>query len=109
MSDTLYKLCYYVPEESLEATKEAIFNAGAGKMDTYDRCCFQSKGEGQFRPLQGSDPHIGQTDQLETVTEYRVETVCPEHVVEAVIRALREAHPYEVPAIDLWALAPLPA
>lgn len=96
-----YKLCVYVPEAALEAVKDAVFEAGAGRQGAYDRCCWQVRGEGQFRPLAGSDPHIGSLNRVEQVAEYRVEMLCPGDRVVAVVAALRKAHPYEEPAFDL--------
>lgn len=100
-----YKLCIYVPEDALEAVKEAVFAAGAGRQGAYDRCCWQVRGEGQFRPLEGSDPHIGQRGAVARAPEYRVEMLCPAACIGAVVAALREAHPYEEPAFDLIPLA----
>ena len=96
----MYKLTVYIPETHLEAVKEALFAAGAGRYAAYDRCCWQVLGQGQFRPLAGSDPFIGQAGVEERVQEYRVEMICVDAAVEGVTRALRAAHPYEEPAFD---------
>ena len=108
MTDTIFKLCFYVPDTHAEQVKQAVFEAGAGKMGDYDCCSFQTLGEGQFRPLDGSNPFLGQQGQVEVVREYRVETICPANCLQSVISALRLSHPYEEPAIDLWKLEPLP-
>lgn len=97
----MFKLCFFVPEESVENVKNAIFDAGAGKLGDYDRCAWQILGQGQFRPLEGSHPHLGEQNRLEKVSEYRVETICPEEHIHGIIAALRLAHPYEEPAFDL--------
>ena len=96
----MYKLTIYIPESHLETVKEALFAAGAGHYAAYDRCCWQVLGQGQFRPLEGSDPFIGQTGEVERVAEYRVEMICTDDAVDAVVSALRAAHPYEEPAFD---------
>jgi hypothetical protein len=101
----MYKLCFYVPESHLEPVKQAIFEAGAGCIGQYDQCCWQIKGQGQFRPLTGSQPFIGGLGVLETVDEYRVEMVCADDCISAAVAALRSAHPYEEPALDCWLLA----
>mgnify|MGYP005750247377 CR=1 FL=1 len=101
---TVFKLCFYVPVDHVEAVKAAVFAAGAGRIGNYDCCAWQVAGEGQFRPLAGSHPHIGQRDQIEKVAEYRVEMVCAEACLPAALAALRAAHPYEEPAIDVWPL-----
>lgn len=104
----VYKLCFYVPEDHAEAVKTAVFQAGAGRIGNYDCCSFQVRGWGQFRPLDGSNPFIGDQGEIETVDEFRVEMICAEEHLRAALSALRLAHPYEEPAIDLWKLEDLP-
>jgi hypothetical protein len=101
----MYKLCFYVPETHLEEVKAAVFETGAGRIGDYDSCCWQVAGEGQFRPLSGSDPFLGEQGNVERVVEYRVELVCDEQSVRPAIAALYRAHPYEEPAWDAIALA----
>jgi len=103
----MYKLAFFVPESHLESVKAAVFASGAGRLGDYEACCFQTRGQGQFRPLQGAQPHIGAVGELETVEEYRVELVCEDHRIRAAITALIEAHPYEEPAYDVWPLSDL--
>ena len=103
----MYKLVFYVPESHLDATKAALFAAGAGRIGNYDACCWQVLGQGQFRPLAGSQPFIGSNGQLEQLAEYRVEMVCADEHIQAAIRALRQAHPYEELALDVWRLSDL--
>lgn len=105
----MYKLVFYVPESHLDAVKAAVFAAGAGRIGNYDACCWQVLGQGQFRPLSGSQPFIGSAGQVEQVAEYRVEMVCADEHIQAAIRALRQAHPYEEPAFDVWRLSDLAA
>lgn len=100
----MMKLCVYVPVSHLDTVKAALFAAGAGRIGDYGDCCWQVLGEGQFRPLEGSDPYLGRAGELENVAEYRVEMLCPDAVVEDVLAALNEAHPYEEPAWDLSAV-----
>lgn len=97
----MYKLCVYIPEAEVEEVKRALFDAGAGRIGNYSDCCWQVLGSGQFRPGDGSQPFVGKPGEVEQVAEYRVEMVCADDSVEAVIAALRAAHPYEEPAFDL--------
>ena len=101
----MHKLVFFVPESHLETVKSAVFAAGAGRIGNYDSCCWQVAGTGQFRPLDGSNPFIGVTNQLEQVAEFRVEMVCDDNCVKAAVAALRKAHPYEEPAFDVWQLS----
>jgi len=100
----VYKLGFYVPASHLEEVKSALFAAGAGRIGNYDHCSWQVLGQGQFRPLPGSDPYLGQPGEVEQVDEYRVEMVCAAQCVKAAVVAMRDAHPYEEPAWDLVAL-----
>ena len=95
MSYPFYKIELYVPESHLAAVKTAMFEAGAGRVGNYDCCAWQTRGEGQFRPLDGSSPFLGNQGQIETVIEHKLEMVCEEQCLEAVIAALKRAHPYE--------------
>ncbi|VUD56707.1 GTP cyclohydrolase 1 type 2 [Thalassocella blandensis] len=97
----MYKLVFYVPATHVEAVKEAVFAAGAGTIGFYDKCAWQTEGLGQFRPLEGSDPFLGASGELEKVNEYRVEMVCEESCIKAAVSALKQAHPYEEPAFDV--------
>ena len=94
----MYKIGLYVPDSHVEAVKQAMFAAGAGRIGNYDSCSWQTLGQGQFRALQGSQPYVGQKGSVERIAEWQVEMVCEEAAVKAVITALRAAHPYEEPA-----------
>jgi len=97
----MYQLIFYVPETHLEKVKDALFSAGAGKYKNYDQCCWQIKGEGQFRPLKSSSPFIGSLERLEKVDEYRVEMVVKDEIIRIAVAALLNAHPYEEPAYSV--------
>ena len=90
-----YLLYFYVPESHLEAVKQAVFDVGAGRQGNYDQCCWQTKGTGQFRPLEAAKPHIGMSGVVEQIPEVRVEMICEGHSVPQVRAALIESHPYE--------------
>jgi len=103
--DKLYQLVFYVPESHLETVKQAVFAAGAGRLGNYEHCCWQIRGQGQFRALEGSNPFIGTVGDIQQLDEYRVEMVVIEPCWRQVIDALRQAHPYEEPAYSLWPLS----
>ncbi len=91
----MYQLCFYVPEEAADEVKQAIFDTGCGRIGNYGQCCWQTRGTGQFRPLAGSDPAIGEHGRLETVKELKIEMVCADEHIQAAVEALKRAHPYE--------------
>lgn len=98
----MYKICIYIPASHIEQVKNAMFAAGAGKIGNYSGCSWQVLGEGQFMPLAGSHTFIGEEGHLERVSEYKVEMVCEDTCIKEVIAALKQSHPYEEPAYQIW-------
>lgn len=96
-----FKLSFYVPESHLEIVKQALFNVGAGRQGNYEHCCWQCLGQGQFRPLENSNPSIGSLNTLTYVEEYKVEMLCAADCITDVVQALKTAHPYEEPAFEV--------
>jgi len=94
----------FVPRESLDTVRDALFAAGAGKIGDYERCSWYAAGTGTFKGGPGTSPSLGESGREERVSELRLETVFPEELHEAVIAALRAAHPYEEPAYDVYPL-----
>jgi hypothetical protein len=98
------KLVWFVPPLALDTTREAVFAAGAGRIGAYTRCSWSTLGTGTFYGTADTSPAIGAAGRDERVVEYRVETVLPADKLDAVLAALRRAHPYEEPAIDVYPL-----
>lgn len=98
------KLVVFVPGETLETVREALFAAGAGQIGAYERCSWYGEGTGTFLGGEGSAPSVGAPGREEHVREFRLETVYPAELETEVVRALRGAHPYEEPAFDLYDL-----
>ena len=98
------KLVVFVPEEALDTVRDALFEAGAGRIGAYERCSWYTAGTGTFLGGEASDPTIGEKGREERVPEFRLETVFPEERHEQVVSALRRAHPYEEPAFDVYSL-----
>lgn len=96
------KLEVYVPEGYANSLKKALAAAGAGKLGTYDSCIWECSGTGQFRPLSGSTPFLGTEGQVETVAEIKLEMIVECSRLDAVLKTLRAAHPYETPAFQYW-------
>jgi hypothetical protein len=100
-----YKLVWFVPADALEATRDAVFRAGAGRIGRYERCSFFTEGTGTFLAGEGARPTIGEVGGEERVREVRVETVVPSDRLSEVVAALVAAHPYEEVAYDVYPLA----
>jgi hypothetical protein len=101
---TRVKLVWFVPLRHLDATRAAVFSAGAGRIGDYERCSWHTLGTGTFRGLDGTSPAVGAAGSDEQVEEARVETVVPRDRLAEVVEALRGAHPYEEPAFDVYDL-----
>ena len=99
------KLVVFVPREALDTVREALFAAGAGRIGDYERCSWYTEGTGTFRGGESTAPSVGQPGREERVAELRLETIYPSEREGQVVNALREAHPYEEPAFDLYVLA----
>lgn len=98
------KLVWFVPLSHLDATRDAVFDAGAGKIGDYGRCSWFTEGTGTFFGGEDADPSVGERGREERISELHVETVAPVDRLEAVVAALRAAHPYEEPAYDVYPL-----
>jgi dinuclear metal center YbgI/SA1388 family protein len=99
-----YKIVVFTPESDLERVSEAMFAAGAGRIGHYSECSFRLHGTGTFFGSDATNPAVGQKGRREQVAEWRLEAVCPEADVNAVLAAARRAHTYEEPAFDVYPL-----
>jgi hypothetical protein len=99
------KLVVFVPEGALDAVRDAVFAAGAGRIGGYERCSWYTAGTGTFLGGEGTRPAVGAAGAEERVPELRLETVFPAERQDDVLAALRVAHPYEEPAFDVYDLA----
>jgi hypothetical protein len=98
------KLVWFVPAEALDVTREAVFEAGGGRIGEYERCSWYTAGTGTFLGGEETHPALGERGREEHVAELRVETVVPEEGLEEAVAALLAAHPYEEPAYDVYPL-----
>ena len=103
--DPMDKLVTFVPQPDAERVLDALAIAGAGAVGNYDRCAFTVEGTGTFRPLDGAKPTVGRVGEVAAVAETRLEMVMSRDRREAVVAALRAAHPYETPAFDVVEVA----
>jgi dinuclear metal center YbgI/SA1388 family protein len=100
------KVVVFVPDKDLSRVSDALFAAGAGRIGEYGECSFRLSGTGTFFGSDASNPTVGRKGRREDVSEWRLEVVCPESSVEAVVSAMRKAHSYEEPAFDVYPLRP---
>lgn len=98
----MYKIVTYIPETDLEQVKNAMFAAGAGHFGHYSHCSWETLGTGQFMPLTGANPTIGAVGEVSRIAEWKVEMIVPENKLCDVVAAYKKAHPYEVPAYEVY-------
>lgn len=98
------KIVVTVPVAAADKVRQAIGEAGGGKVGNYSFCSFSVRGFGRFLPNEGAHPAIGEVGKLEEVEEERIEVNCSDELVASVITAIRAAHPYEEPVIDVYLL-----
>ena len=102
--ESLLKLVTYVPTSQADDLRSALFAAGCGHIGAYDGCSWNVEGQGTFRALEGTHPYCGRVGEKHVESEVRIETILPAYLRGRVVKALLEAHPYEEPAYDLYAL-----
>ncbi|EQB40165.1 hypothetical protein M947_03840 [Sulfurimonas hongkongensis] len=98
----MYKLNFFVPLEDKESVKEALFSIGVGRYEKYESCSFETLGAGQFKPIKDANPYIGKVNKLEKVQEYKVEMICSDELIKEAIKVLKESHPYEEVAYEVF-------
>ncbi len=94
----MLSLVVYIPDSHVEEVKAAMLEAGGGCIGNYDSCCWQTIGQGQLRPLKGANPALGSMGKLEVVDEWKVEMMVDPSRIQAVLTAMKKAHPYETVA-----------
>lgn len=99
--EKLYKIVVFVPEEYEEKVADALAQGGAGHIGNYSHCSFRNSGMGTFKPLEGTNPFIGEKGKIEKVQETRLETIVSLNNLNKVISSMLQAHPYEEVAYDI--------
>ncbi len=99
------KLEIFLPESHLEAVCRALWSADAGHIGAYDRCLSWSRVHSCWRPLEGTSPFLGTPGELYRAEEVKVEVCCLHERLGETLEAVRRAHPYEEPVINVIPLA----
>lgn len=102
------KIVSFVPADKADAVRDALASAGAGQIGKYRVCSFASPGTGTFLGSDGAHPTIGRVGRLERADELRLEMVCAKEALALALATLRQFHPYEEPAIDVYELVAQP-
>jgi dinuclear metal center YbgI/SA1388 family protein len=100
----LFKIVTFVPNAHYEHLRQAMFDAGAGHIGNYDSCSYNIKGIGTFRGNENTNPFVGEKGILHNEQEIRIETIAKQENLNKIISALKQNHPYEEPAYDVYQL-----
>ena len=103
----LVKLVVFVPEENADDVRQALGEAGAGKIGEYSFCSYSIKGVGRFKPSDKANPHIGSAGKMEAVDEERIEVACEKEQAAKIIQVIKDVHPYEEVVIDIYPMLSL--
>jgi dinuclear metal center YbgI/SA1388 family protein len=101
----LSKLVVFVPKNNAEAVRQAMFNAGAGKIGNYDECSYNLEGIGTFRAGDNTNPYVGEIGKRHSEQEIRIEVILPNYLLNKVIHEMVQVHPYEEVAYDVYPLS----
>ncbi len=96
------KFVIFTPLTHGDIVREALGNAGAGKIGNYDFCSFSTQGVGRFRGNENSNPTVGTALQYESVEEEKIEVVVPREILKHIIEEVKKVHPYEEMAFDIY-------
>jgi dinuclear metal center YbgI/SA1388 family protein len=100
----LLKLAVFCPVDHAGKVRQAMFDAGAGHIGNYDCCSFNTDGQGTFRASGQADPFVGEKHVVHYEKETRVEVIFPRYLEHRIVSAMKEVHPYEEVAFDLFPL-----
>lgn len=103
-ASTIKKLTTYIPNESFSKVQKALFSAGAGHIGNYSNCSFKLKGQGSFKPEEGTDPYIGNQGEIHHEEETQLNITYQKHLESKVLKALFNNHPYEEVAYEIETL-----
>jgi hypothetical protein len=98
-----YKVVVFLPPDRLEEMMEAVNEAAGSIFPGYDRTFSYFPVTGTWRSLEGSNPFSGAIGMVSQDQEIRLEFAVFGKDLLAAVKAVRAVHPYEKPAIDIFA------
>ena len=102
--EMLRKIAVFVPQEHAEKVRNAMFAAGAGRLGEYNSCSFNIPGQGTFKAGKAAKPFVGAIGELHTENELKIEALCEKQDLNRIIHAMKQSHPYEEVAYDVYPL-----
>ncbi|GAA4042098.1 Nif3-like dinuclear metal center hexameric protein [Flavobacterium chungnamense] len=100
----IQKLVTYTIPENVEKVRNALFDAGAGKIGNYEDCSFNSQGIGTYMGNENSNPEIGERFEFVEAQEIKIEVTFEKHLQSKILKALFSNHVYEEVAYEIYDL-----
>lgn len=100
----MYKIITFAPIEDAKKVRQAMGDAGAGRLGNYHHASFSTRGVGRFTPNKGAHPTIGEVGKSQDVEEEKIEVICEKEKVKDVVAAIRKIHPYEEITLEIYQL-----
>ena len=100
----IQKLITYTIPENVEKVRNALFEAGAGKIGNYEDCSFNSQGIGTYMGNENSNPEIGERFEFVEAQEIKIEVTFEKHLQSKILKALIKNHIYEEVAYEIYDL-----
>jgi len=100
----IQKLVTYTIPENAEKLRNALFEAGAGKIGNYEDCSFSSNGMGTYMGNEASNPEIGERFEFVETEEIKIEVTFEKHLQAKILKALFNNHVYEEVAYEIYQL-----
>jgi hypothetical protein len=97
-----YKIAVFVPSKNADELTFRMALKGAGSIGNYTVCSFRSEGHGTCLGGIASKPVAGKRGKFEIVEEIRLEMICEEDYLGAVLDEIYRTHPYEEPACEVY-------
>ena len=100
----IQKLVTYTIPENVEQVRNALFDAGAGKIGNYEDCSFNSQGIGTYMGNENSNPEIGERFEFVEAPEIKIEVTFEKHLQNKILKTLFAKHVYEEVAYEIYDL-----
>lgn len=100
----IQKLITYTIPENAEQVRNALFEAGAGRIGNYEDCSFNSTGIGTYMGNENSNPEIGERFEFVETQEIKIEVTFEKHLQGKILKALFSSHVYEEVAYEIYDL-----
>ncbi len=101
---TIKKLTTFVPTKDADNLRNALFNAGGGRIGNYENCSFNVGGIGTYQGNDDSNPVKGEKGKFHQEEEIQISISFHKHLEARILQSLHKYHPYEEVAYEIITL-----